>query len=582
MHIRKYMSSSYKPSRITISVLTILLFSLSNIVYAAPSSRSLFKDKKIDYRKLSTESEQDLQKKKAVFQEADDKDERETRRKETKRILSSHLKDLSQIHIPSELGRVIEVYEAPNTDNRKLVVHIQDLHTNPEGQFNMASILELLIKDYNLSLVCSEGAEGVVDTSSVSSFPDAEVREKTAKLFVNSGELTGEEYLSITKYPDLPIWGIEDQDVYFENIIQFNKIMKFNPSSEALISQIKNVLTELKPKIYSKELETLDQKEVEYENEKIETSEYLQFLASYIQRFNIPTDKYKNISLLSETIEQEKDINELDIMQESQNLLVNLQSALSVKSRKEMDSLMVKAQLFRDRKISPFSFYTYLQELAVKYTPDKLSDYKNLTDFVSYLTKVNSLDTTRLFNEMEELAYEVKQNLAVNEEQKYLISALRNIKFLEGFFNLKISNEELNYYLENKDSHKVAFFERFLKPTLRKYNISSFIEFNPNLIDFHLEELEDFYKTVRERDNAMFKNAVGEIEKRNAKVAALISGGFHTEGIMKLLRGKGYSYIVVSPYSSTEIDEENYRYLLSGKRKPISELLTSLEEETPR
>ena len=196
---------------------------------------------------------------------------------------------------------------------------------------------------------------------------------------------------------------------------------------------------------------------------------------------------------------------------------------------------------------------------------------------MDYLTKVNSLDTTALFNEMEELAFDVKLRLARTEEQKTLINSLRNIKFLEGFFNLKVSNEELNYYLDNKDAHKVKFFETFLKPALKKYGLSNFVDYNPDLVDMYLEEIEIFYDTVKKRDEAMYKNTTSEIKRRNAKVAALISGGFHTEGITRMLREAGYSYIVVSPFSDTEIDEENYHYLLSGKRKPISELLEELE-----
>jgi len=564
--------------------LTILIaFILTNNIYAAEErSRQLFKKKKVDYKKLSTEREKQLDKKKAVFKEGDEN--KDKRRKQAQRILQSHLKDISEIHIPAEVGRVIEVYKAPSSD-AKLIVHIQDLHTNPEGQYNLANILEMLVKNYNLELVCSEGAEGEVDTSSVSSFPDAEVREKTAKLFVDSGELTGEEYLSITKYPDLPIWGIEDKDIYFKNIIQFNKIMKFSPKSQVFISQAKQGLELLKPKIYTSELLNLDKKENEFENNEIETNEYLEELSGYIQQFNIPFTKYKNIFLLNETMQKEKTIDQQKIMKESQALLMNLQTDLTgKKSKHDMDNLMAKAELFKKEKISPFSFYSYLKELSDRHLKDSATKYPALYDFVDYLTKVNLLDTTALFNEMEELAFDVKLQFARTQEQKTLINALRNIKFLEGFFNLKVSNEELNYYLDNKDSHKIAFFESFLKPTLKKYGLSSFVDYNPDLIDMYLEEIEIFYDTVKKRDEAMYKNTTSEVKRRNAKVAALISGGFHTEGITRMLREAGYSYIVVSPFSDTEIDEENYHYLLSGKRKPISELLEELEtseEATP-
>ena len=200
---------------ISVLIITTFFFTNINTGYASPGSKSLFKNKKVDYDKISTKSQDSLQKRQSILKGEDAK-EVQSQKKEAKKILSSHLEDISQIHIPQELGRITEVYHAPITnelrttnDERRLIVHIQDLHTNPEAELNLAKILELLLKDYNMDLVLSEGAVGKVDTSSVSSFPDQAIREKVSRIFINSGELTGEEYLSITKYPELPIWGIE-------------------------------------------------------------------------------------------------------------------------------------------------------------------------------------------------------------------------------------------------------------------------------------------------------------------------------------------------------------------------------------
>ena len=416
---------SIKPFKRVISIITLITFLFANSIYAGPDSKSVFKNKKVNYQKIIDKNEGVVQQKKAIIKGEDVK-QAESEKKEAQRILSTHLSDISLIHIPSELGRVIEVYQSPSRDNPRLIVHIQDLHTNPEAELNMAKILEILLKDYNLGLVCSEGADGEVDTSSVSSFPDSEVREKVAKLFVNSGELTGEEYLSITKYPDLPIWGIENKDIYFHNIEEFNKIMEFNPDSQVFITQAKKALEELKPKIYSKELLSIDQKEADCENQKVETADYLKYLSSYIQKLGIPTVNYKNITLLNETTVQESRIDQQKIMQESQNMLLNLQSAIAAESdRNDIDTLMAQANLFKNQKISPFSFYSYLKDLANKYLKDQLSKYPNLMDFVDYLAKVNSLDSTRLFVEMEDLSYEIKQKLARNDEEKTLTHALR-------------------------------------------------------------------------------------------------------------------------------------------------------------
>lgn len=554
-----------------IALIIMQVFLVTNIGYTAPSNRSLFKNKRPDYESIQRKREDALQKKRDTL--SGKKDTKAYKKDLTHPLEISSLKDLSSIYIPDSLGRVVDVYQAE--EPHPLIVHIQDLHTNPEGQLNSAAILEILIKDYGLDLVCSEGAEGEVDTSSVSSFPDYEVREKTARLFVNSGELTGEEYLSITKYPELPIWGIEDRDIYFKNIIEFNKIMRFSEKAQVFITQVETSLEKLKPEIYSVELLEIDAKEKEYEENKIEPSEYIDYLLE-----KGPASGFPNITMLKESQMLERSMDQSKLTGESQDLILKLQSVLSQeKNNKVLDTLLARASLFKDQKISPFSFYSYLDELSRRHLTDELDKYPNLVKFVEYLSKVNSLDSVKLFQEIEEFTYQTKDGLSTNEDQKLISKALRHIKFLEGFFNLKVTNEELDYYLANKDDYLVRFFEGFLKGNLKKYNVDSFIDFNPEIIDARLSELESFYEIARKRDIAMFNNAINEIEKRNADVTALIAGGFHTRGLTELFKEKGYSYVVVSPYSNTEIDEENYRFLLSGKRRPVSELIEGLNNQ---
>ena len=565
-------------------ILFLIAFVLlaENAVYAASSGKSLFKNKKLDYNKLQEQKQMDLEREKNVLAGKSPSDTDPSYGKnQAKSVKLSSSANFSNIAIPNNIGSVMEVYEAPSVagqEPKPLVVHIQDLHTNPEASFNLASILEILIKDYNLGLVCSEGADGEVDTSSVSSFPDPEVREKTAKLFVNSGELTGEEYLSITKYPDLPIWGIEEKELYFNNIAQFNKIMEYSPKAVSVITGIKNALDMLKPKIYSKQLMELDGKEAAYEESKIDTNQYLDYLFALSKDIDI--SKFKNVNIINLCRQSEKNTDKDAIAKESQALLSSLQAALQAKENKyETEMLLSKASLFGSQKITSYVFYSYMGELAKRHLKDTLDKYPNLFSFIEYLRNMNSLDSMGLFTEIGELSYETKHYIAENDAQKQLVKASRHIKLLEGFFNLKLSNEELDYYLANKDDFKIGFFENFLRPNLAKYNIGAEVDYDIALIDGNLRQLEDFYSTAHKRDVVLFNNAVKEIEKRKVKTAALISGGFHTEGIKRQLKENGYSYVVIAPYSNTAIDEENYRNLLSGKRKPIEDLVGELNEK---
>ena len=558
------------------SVLAIQTFLLTILAYAysEPDNRSIFKDKKVDYKTISDKQEKELQDKKdvlkgkggaisAVSQSAGNQEARVF-------LKQNSLKDISSIYIPENIGKVVEAYEAPNA--KRLVAHIQDLHCNPEAAFNLANILEILVKDYGLNLVCSEGAEGEVDTSSVSGFPDPQTREKVAKLFVNSGELTGEEYLSITKYPKLPIWGIENKEIYFQNIDEFNKIMAFNPDSMVFINKVKNVLENLKPKVYSKKILELDKKYTEYEKSETDSSGYIDYLVNLNP---LGAGKYKNIAIFRETTRLEKEISQEKIIGESQALLAKLQPAMDPGNKSEIDTLTAKAVLFKDKKISPYSFYSYLDELSNKYIKDRISSYPEFFKYVNYLSKVNSLDSVALFQEIDDLTYDTKDLLSDSATQKNFIKAGRNIKALEDLFNISVSNEQYNYYLKNKDTCNVDFF----KSTITGLSGDSGIDYNPGLIDNHLAELEHFYDIAYKRDVAMSGNALKKIEETNSKVTAIVTGGFHTQGITKALKDSGYSYIVISPYSKTPIDEANYRFLLSGKRKPIEDLIQQMNNE---
>lgn len=543
--------------------------------YSDSENKKLFKNKKVDYKSISDQKEKELQDKRDALKGkiggAPSISISDQNKKQRTSVSLNSTKDISGVYIPEQIGKVVEAHESQNAV--RLVAHIQDLHCNPEAAFNMANILEILVKDYGLSLVCSEGAEGPVDTSSVSGFPDAETREKVAKLFVNSGELTGEEYLSITKYPKLPIWGIENKDIYFENISEFNKIMERNPDTMVFINNVKETLNKLKSKVYSKKLLEIDAKYNDYEASRLDASKYLDFLLSLNPE---AAQRYKNISLFRETLALEKQINQKKIIEESQTALKNLQSVLSPgEKNKDLDEFAMKAALFKDKKLSPYGFYSHLNKLTNEYIKGGLSGYPELSKYTDYLNKTNMLDGISLFQEIDDLTYDTMDFLSEDKRQKSLTDAIKKINTIDSLFNIRVSNEQYEYYLKNKASCNVGFFKSTITGLSQD---AGGIDYDPSLIDNRLAELERFYDIAYQRDIAMSNNAIKKIEEANAGVSAIITGGFHSRGITKALKEKGYSFIVIAPYSNTSIDEENYRFLLSGKRKPIESLIQEMNK----
>ncbi len=121
----------------------------------------------------------------------------------------------SMQYIPKEWGQLIRKYIR---EGDRLLILLQDNYFNWKARLNQAHILKALIYTDCVRLVCSSGATGDVDTSSVSSFPDRNIRLKTALLFLKALELTAEEFCQIVDGSDFIIWGVEDAQLYREQL----------------------------------------------------------------------------------------------------------------------------------------------------------------------------------------------------------------------------------------------------------------------------------------------------------------------------------------------------------------------------
>ncbi len=113
-------------------------------------------------------------------------------------VLNAQAKDfvkLSKISIPEDYGIVREVFDA---GNNRIIIHIQDAHSNLGAQESISKLLDALVKDYNLKLILLEGAHGFVDTSPLSSHPHDKIRKDLARYFLNRGKINAAEYYKAT------------------------------------------------------------------------------------------------------------------------------------------------------------------------------------------------------------------------------------------------------------------------------------------------------------------------------------------------------------------------------------------------
>jgi len=476
------------------------------------------------------------------------------------------------VGLSKNIGTIKSKYQGKNG---KLIIHIQDAHCNYEAQTNIAKILEHLIKQYNINLVAVEGADGIVDTSWFKAFPDAEIRKEVADYFMKKGEITGTEFLSITSDYPFTIYGVEDRNYYIKNLNSFLESYPYKDEFVKYYENVKQALGKLKKYIYSKELAGIDRNITRHKEKEIEFADYVKYLKTIAESKKIKIRDFKNFNTLTETLRYEKDIN-FDVVNEERAQLIDVLSKKLSKDR--LSELVNKSLEFKLGKIDNTGFYSYLAKLAKENKISLPKEYNNLSRYIIYTRIYSRIDHEELFDEIDLLLYAIKDKMFKNDDQRILDGLWKNVNIILGFIKIELSNKEYDYYLANKDNFAPDKFLDFIRQQSSRYGLAYEVAELPSEISYVFPKLIDFYEIALKRDRILVKNMFKGMRGQKTDAAVLITGGFHTKGISKVLEEEDVSYVVVSPVITKEA-ESPYISVLTGQKTPFEELLIETENK---
>ncbi len=476
--------------------------------------------------------------------------------------------DPEKIVIPRDYGLVKAKYTAKNSG--KLVIHIQDAHCNYEAQSNIIKILECLIKNDGLGLISVEGADGFIDTSWFKAFPDADIRKEVADYFMKKGEITGPEFLVITSDYPVKLFGAETRSYYVENLNAFTSSYSLKEDTEKYFNQIKAVLNKLKDNIYSSELKDLDAKSQDYESKKMSFSDYVKYLELLASRHRVALRQYENLFKLISVLIYERKIDFTVVDKERATLIDVITKKLD---KDQLRDLVNRSLEFKISKISSSEYYAYLKALASKYGISLVEEYPNLFNYIIYNSVYSRIENEKLFNDIKKFEEAIKDKLFVNDDQRTLDKLSRNINTLLGLVNIRLLNGDFDYYKEHKEEFAHEVFADFIKKMTVKFGFAYEIDSPSEAVIESMPKLEDFYAIAIKRDKALVDNTIQAMKKEDASVSVLVTGGFHSEGITKLLEKQGVSYIVVCP-NITKDAETPYIKILTNQRTPLEEILS--------
>jgi transcriptional regulator with XRE-family HTH domain len=446
---------------------------------------------------------------------------------------SSKINSAANIHIPESYGTIEQKsgFEFPQ------VILIRDAHCNYDAQHNIANILKILINQYNINLIAVEGAKDIVDVSRFSKYSDEKVKEKIIDKFVKEGYVTGPEFLKIVKDKGLPftLYGVEDTKIYQNNYKALQESLNEIENAEKSINELKSAVEYLKQDIFSDELKDFDRMSKAYSENKIRLTEWIEYLKLKVT--NEMVKARRNFSLILRAIKLDKQIDFKKVEEERIELIKQLEKILV---KEDLKVLAKKNFEFRLGKISSLDYYRHLEGCC------DLGGYRHLKKYIKQLKLYSKLDSNKLIEEINTIREEIYCALSTDEKQKRLIRISKNTEILDKLVHLKLAPSDYEYYQANKSE----FGQKLLQEIecLLSYKI-------PNINYSIFCNSDIFYQYAFSRNEIMTENLIKKM--KNTGMAALVTGGFHTDGIGKILRGKGIPYVVVRP-CITNIDEGKY------------------------
>ncbi len=478
--------------------------------------------------------------------------------------------ELENWHVPETYGSIKESYLGKKG---KTIIYIQDAHCNFEAQQNNAKILQDLIRTYGVNLVAVEGSTGIIDTTPFAQFPDKDIKTEVATYFMKKGRITGPEFLSITSDLKFTIYGIEDEKMYKVNYDAFIKSLESKEPIQKAIGELKNYSEILKANIYSPELKDMDKTINDYKNNKTSFSAFADILNKSTEKLKIDISAYPNFAKQIEAKKMEGTIDFKAVDKERTALITKLERTVS---KKQISNLVVKSLSFRMGKIGAQEFYDFLIKLATEARLD-FSPYKNLTAYSKHLALYASINSSELFTECDKLCEAIQAKLFTTPEQQQLAKIVKDLTFLSDLYELKLSSEDLDYFRTHREDLSSQRFLSFFQQYANRYGIPSLSKDRFSAIDQNFPTVEDFYEAAKKRDHILIENTVNKMQNDAQNIAVLVTGGFHTEGITKQLRDRGFSYVVVTP-RITDLNAENYYIdVMTNKKTPFEELLGANE-----
>ncbi|HOW87061.1 MAG TPA: hypothetical protein P5561_03490 [Candidatus Omnitrophota bacterium] len=429
------------------------------------------------------------------------------------------LPDLADFAAPEGIGKVQERFGGGSP---RIIIQIQDVHAHMIAQQNIAALLERLRTVFGVEKAALEGAWSSTSLPKSHAIPTSREKMLLANALLEDDRISGPVHAAIMSPEPIMLIGMEDAALYEKNRQLFLAHLQKEPEIRQKLLDYGASLKNSQGSVWGPELQNFGKAFGEF-RETSDLGKFFPLLLKTAESIGAIYSDLDQIALLQEIMTEEKSVSKERLEAEVRDLM-----------QKYKNSSWNLEELVRGGKIPEEKMLLYPE---IK----KLNRIYQLQDRISL---------EDLMSQIEILTGRVLEKLIKTTEEQALWDKTERFYLAERLLLLKAMPKDLKIY----ENEKIA-----LEPELAGIGLA--------------EELVlslDFYDTVKKRDDIFFEKIMND--PALAGNIAVVTGGFHTDGLSQKFRESGISYITVAPdLGGASMNEKLYAQRMGGPlRDPVS------------
>jgi len=401
---------------------------------------------------------------------------------------------LSNLAVSEEVGKVQERFAG---NSSRTIIQIQDVHAHAAAQQNIAAILERLRTVFGIETVALEGAWTSTSLPESHAIPTSREKQLLTGTLLEDDRISGPAYAAIMSPEPITLVGIENDALYEKNRSLFLAHLGRSKEIDTKLRSYEASLQESQRSTWGPELLAFAKAFGKF-RETSSLGKFFPILLKTAEVRNTALSDLAQITLLRDTLALEKTFSKESLEREVQLVM-------------------------REYKNTPWT----LEELirGGKIPSEKLGSYPEIKKLARLYQMRDQLSAWDLTIQIEALTGRVLEKLAEKPEENALWRRTERFYLARRILLLQATPSDMTDYNNEKLSLESELGEAGL-----------------------LENLAlslDFYETVKKRDAIFFDKITSDPVL--AGNVAVVTGGFHTEGLSQKFRDAGISYITITP-----------------------------------